>query len=570
MTTNNKINKKDNSSPRNCHGQPVASSHSTPIVMKPCVNAEESPDLDYSPILLPYTQESGNEVAWDWQSSLRTPENRNKRQKIQYETPKGSKLLQRTRNSNSPLLHKPLKRKTIKMENIENIGRFAAELQALNERMRVIKQNDKNHSSDCVKEQKVPLLSNTCSKERILEIKDNKQDSIGESINDNGQNIIGETNDHNDAIKKEASGSYDDLFDDSVDDDMIRCTQEIEEKFNLIDKGNSIHLQIEKEESCSNDISNKTSVQFSSSETCKKPLVKNILGANDNNTLKTYSKVSSRRDVNSSIYAEAQRSKDLYKPYLNNNNTIHSHVKKPCDKKLSKDTVDLFDFADDSFDDWLVTCVEDEKLLPESDASLTRKDDNMKFQANYKRLTNAPLKLEVKSTDSFKSTVKPETSNTSLENRKFFKTKSLSDQYVNRDANIKSTTNASYATRPMLQLNSSRGPISRTIVRSSVSTKPIVTNDCKIKNNAISLMHGMGRTRGSDVDRRAVKNDGDCFIKHHSTGNMKNDMPKVTKTGSQPTRCTAEEIERKRLQAVARLEAKRKLYFTKITNNINR
>jgi len=81
-------------------------------------------------------------------------------------------------------------------------------------------------------------------------------------------------------------------------------------------------------------------------------------------------------------------------------------------------------------------------------------------------------------------------------------------------------------------------------------------------------MHGTDRTRGFDVNRCAVKSDG--FVKHHSTGNIKTNTKEMAKTGSQPTvRCTAEEIEKKRLQAVARLEAKRK-YFMKITNNINR
>lgn len=581
MTMNDKVNRKIDSSPQSC--QQSTSDHSTPIAKKPSMNmdAEESPDFDYSPspILPLYTQEGGNEVTWDWQSSLsRTPENRNKRQNIQCETPKGTKLLQRKRNSNSPLLYKPFKRKTIKMESIENIGQFAAELQALNEKMRVIKQNDKSHSNNCVKEEEEPTLMNTSSEEKTSEIKDNKQNNIGESGNDNMQNSVGKTN-HINISKKEVNEGYDDLFDDSVDDDMIRCTQEIEEKFNLMDKGNSTHSQVKKEESCRNDVSSKTSVQFSSSENCRKPLIRNILGASDNNTLKTYSKLSSRRDANSIVHAAVQRSKDQYKPCLNNNNTIHSHAKKSCDnKKLSKsNTVDLFDFPDDSFDDWLADCVEDEKLLSESDGSLTRKDDSTKFKANYKRLTNAPLKSEAKSTDLLQSlpVAKSEAPNASfLENRKFFKTKSLSDQYVNRDAstNTKGTTNASYyASRPMLlHLNSSKGPVPRTsVARSLVSTKPIVINDRKVENNAILLTHGTGQTRGSDVDRYAVKSDGDRFVKHHSTGNMKNDTLEMTKTGSQPTQCTAEEIERKRLQAVARLEAKRKLY-TKITNNINR
>lgn len=328
----NKVNKKNDSSPQKCQGQ-SASSHSTPITKKQSVysDAEESPDLDYSPspILPPYTQEGGNEVAWDWQSSVsRTPENR--RQNVQCETPKRAKLLQRKRNSNSPLLHKPLKRKTIKMENIENIGQFAAELQALNERMRVIKSNDKSHPNDCIKKKEEEVPTNASSKENVLEIKDDKQTSVGGSGNDNKQNGSGRKNDHDNANKKEMSGSYDDLFDDSVDDDMIRCTQEIEEKFNLMmDKGNSTHSQVKKEESCTNNIFNKTSVQFDSSEDCRKPLVKDILGASDSNTLKTYSKLSSRRDA--SVSAAAQRSKDPYKPCLNNNNTIHSRIKTPCE-----------------------------------------------------------------------------------------------------------------------------------------------------------------------------------------------------------------------------------------------
>jgi len=555
MTTSDKVNKKNDKkidSPQSCQEQST-SGYSTPVMKKRNTKAdkEASPDFDYSPspILPTFTQEGGNEVAWDWQSSMsRTPENSSKKQNVHCETPKGTKLLQRKRISNSPLLYKPLKRKTIKMENIENIGQFAAELQALNERMRVIKQNDNNHSNDCVEKKEVPTLTNISDKEETSKVQDDKQNSIEKHSNDNEQrnDSVEETNDHSNTNKKETSGTYDDLFDDSVDDDIIRCTQEIEKKFNL-ERGNSTQLQVKKEDSCKNDVFNKTSVQSSSSENCKNQLRSVRLW--DNSSLKTYSKFSLKRDANSSIHSTVQNSKDTYKLCLNNNNTIRSFARKSCDnKKLSKsNTVDLYDFHNDSFDDWLASCVEEEKLLPKSISS-THKNDSTKVQANYKHLTNAPLKSEVKSADSFKPVTKPETSNANyLQNRKFFKTKSLSEQPVNRDASAKDS-------------------------RASVSTKPIVTNDYKAENKAISLMHSVNRMRGSDVNRCAVKSDGNHFVKHHSTGNMNNDTRETAnKPGSQPiTQCTAEEIERKRLQAVARLEARRKLHFTKITNNINR
>ncbi|XP_011696839.1 PREDICTED: uncharacterized protein LOC105455311 isoform X1 [Wasmannia auropunctata] len=606
MTSSGKMTKRsDNSSPRRgCQEQSAPGQHSTPVARKQGANAdaEKSPEPDYfpSPILPSYTQEGGNEVAWDWQSSSlsRTPESRSKKPSVQGETPKGTKLLQRKRNSNSPLLYKPLKRKTIKRENIENIGQFAAELQALSERMRVIKQSDKNPSSDapCVKEEEMPMLPNTSGMTETSVVKNDGQNSVGRcNDNDNELNNVEETEDRGDTGSKEAAGSYDDLFDDSVDDDMIRCTQEIEEKFSLLERGNSAQLQVKKEESCSaNDVAVKASVQFSSRETSRQPLVRNTLGAGDSSTLKTYSKL--RRDADSSVHAAAQRSKDPPKPCPNNNNTIRPvHAAKPCDsKKLPKsNTVDLFDFADDSFDDWLATCVEDEKKLLPDDVSLSRKNDGARLQGNYRRLTNAALKSEIKSADSLKPMARasgPETSNNVnyLENRKFFKTKSLSDQYVSRDASAKGSTMSvscrSYATRPALPHPSvSRGSIAHTsgtrapVSTTTATTTPIVTsNGHKPENNAISLMRGTDCTwRGSDaVNRCAVKSDGDRFVKHRSTGSMKSDTRETARTGSQPTTaprtCTAEEIERKRLQAVARLEAKRKLHFTKTTNSINR
>lgn len=556
MTTN--VNVNNDSSSRDRQEQP-ATSCSTPVARKSIVEVDDSPDIAYSPspILPPCTQEGGNEVAWDWHCSLsRSPESRSRKQRAECETPKGTKL-PRKRISNSPLLRKPRKRKTMKIENMQSIAQFSADLQALDERMmRVIEENDKNHLSNLAKEEEAPTLMNTIGEIRTSEIKDDKENNVlGEGSN--RCNSIGETSGSN-MIKKESSGNYDDLFDDSVDEDMIRCTQEIEEKFSLIDKGNS--TQVKAEEECTKDIT-KTSVQSSSSEDYKKPLVRNVLGAGDNTMFKTYSRLSIKYNTNSSINVVTQEGKSAYKPCPNNNNIIHSPhiVKKPCDNKklLKSNTVELFDLPEDSFDDWFADC--DEKLFSQSNGTLARENGNTKFQSNYKCLTNAPLKSETKSADLFN----PEASNATFANRKFFKTKSLSEQFVNRGANTNAKDNRINAARPM-HLNSSKG------THASVSTKPIVTNDRRIENNPVSLMHNANRTRGYDVNRCAVKSDGDRFVKHHSTGNIKNDRQETTKTGSQPARCSAEEIERKRLQALAKLEAKRKLVSMKITNNINR
>lgn len=570
VTTNEKVDKNNDNSSEKYDGCAI-SNHSTPVTSRQNTNNVEElqePDHYQSPILLPCTQEGGNEVAWDWHSSLRkTPESRNKGQNVHCETPKGTKLLHKKRNSDSPLLYKPLKRKTINMENIENIGQFAAELQALTKQMSVIKHNDHDHLNNQA-EKEVPILEDTNYKEEMSTNEDNKQKSIEE------------VNDHNNFIKTE---NYGDLFDDSIDYDMIRCTQEIEEKLNsIVDKDNSTHSEpsVKKEElsqaSHTNNASNKNTIQSTSNENFRELSTENSFhrSTNNNNTLKTYSKLSLKKDSDSSIHIAKQTDKNLYKSCLSNNNMIHSNIRDPCDdKKLLKNKVTKsFDFPDDSFDDCLAACIEEEKLLPAMFDSLVDRNDTMKSEASYGRLTHAPLKLEA---NSFKFTLKDETSSANLSaDKKFFKSKSLSDQYISQNT-ITNTKNKANPMRPTLHLNPTKSStITYTsVMRASVSTNPIVTNGCKVENSAISLMRGADRTHGSyDVNRCTVKEDGDRFVRHHSTGNMKNDTKeRLSKTGSQPAQCTPEEIERKRLQALMRLQAKRKRYAEmKITNNINR
>lgn len=572
MTANEKVDKNNDISSEK-YDESAVCNHGTPVTSRQGANnAEESlePDLYSSPVLPPCTQEGGNEVAWDWQNS---PESRNKKRNVHCETPKGTKLLQKKRNSDSPLLYKPIKRKTINMESIENIGQFAAELQALTEKMSVIKHIDQNHLDNQVEKEEVPILADTNIKEEVPTIEDK-------------QNCVGEINDHkeNDYVsKKEAN--YDDLFDDSIDDDMIRCTQEIEEKLKSIaDKkeGNSTHSEpsVKKEESYekpgANNASDKNSVQSTSNESFRELSAENIFhsGTTNNNTLKTYSKLS-KRDSNSNVQiAERTDKNNLYKSYRSNN-AIHSSIRSTCDKKMlskAKATKSL-DFPDDSFDDCLAACIEDDKSLS-FDSLVSSRNESTKFEASYERLTRAPLKLEVNSLkgDPQFPSMRGQVSSSSSD-KKFFKTKSLSDHYLNQNAS------KSNATRPTLHLNPTAKSSTitlRNVTRASVSTNPIVTTtgDREVtENHAISLTRGADRTRpngSDDVNRCAIKG-GDGFVRHHSTGNIRNDTKQMSKTGSQPARCTPEEIERKRQQALMRLEAKRKLYAEmKSANNVNR
>lgn len=550
MTTSDKVNGR-NKSPQRCEETSV-SGHNTPVRKKHSTNnIQESPDLDYfqSPILFPCTQENATEVAWDWQSSLnKTPESRSKKRDIQYETPKGTKLLQKKRNSNSPLLYKPLKKKTIKMENIENIGQFSAELQALNEQMRHIKQSNKIPSNVDIKEEEEEEEGKKDRRhgdeeEKIVLASRNTNEEVEEQ-----QNCIGETNDCNNSKN---DGSYDDLFDDSVDECMIRCTQEMEEKFKLIaDKENSVSSQVttKKELYHSNNV-DKPCTNFSCNENSKvSPKHISYKGTNNGTALKPGF---SLRRGNLERNTAVQKDKNLYKTCLNNNDTMtHSHIRKICDKITSVKSNSTELFGDDSFDDCLATCVEDEKLLSSStacDKFLTRQNNSAESDISCKYLAQMPLKSEATSANSLKTAIKTETpASSSFQHRKFFKTKSLSDHL--------------HSTKSSTITHSS-------ITSASVSKTTIVIND-KSKNSAVSL--GAGRIQSYNINKCPIK-ESDRFIRHHSTGNMKSDVEKeVTNRSSQPAGCTAEEIEKKRLQAIMKLEAKRKLYFMKMKSNINR
>lgn len=565
-----------NESPQRSY-ESCAAGHSTPIHTKDyAFDIEDSPELDYrcSPVLLPCTQDGGNEIAWDWQTSgSKSSNDKSKPQNNHIETPKRTKQLQKKRNSNSPLLQKPLKRKQVKRENIENIGKLAAELQALSEKMKNMQENFKDDEGNNVDEQ--------CESNKFL-IKlddDISGDIMADEIFNNEKSKV--DSNASSSLNKQ-SPNYDDLFDDSVNDSMVKCSQEIEEKLNLckskqidmselstISEKRNLSSSAEKESHC-------WSMSTISTETSKSS------STNRSSCLKTYSNNSSK--TSSKLHVSMLTARR----FNNNIANVSSEKQKLQDTTMS-------DFPDDSFDDCLATFMEDDKLvskLSEYDFSPSKSGPNASHSRRTfkqagrntsnsekrisKNLFSEPIVHTNRSTNSKNSILltnelrdEVQTVNDNetmrklfhaqngLENRKFFKTKSLSDQrfYQGRNATtISKIGKISDSVAP----SENRFPLNS--VDSSVSTTfPIVRSQNSCKNNNFSSINGMENAH--TLDRLEGKGAGNCIVKYNSTGNL---CSTKEAKDSQSVQCTPEEIEQKRLEAKMKLEAKRKLQQTNL------
>ncbi|OAD56846.1 hypothetical protein WN48_02371, partial [Eufriesea mexicana] len=556
-----------NDSPQHSYDSRVYG-HSTPIQKRDYVfDIEDSPEIDYrcSPISMPFTQDGGNEIAWDWQTSVNKVHDKPIQSNNHIETPKRTKQLQKKRNSNSPLLQKPLKRKQVKMENIENIGKLTAELKALSEKMKSIQENCNNHMVEnendlkCESNSKLLLESDSESSDDII---------IECVVNRNTSKINSSTvNSNNKKIT-----NYEDLFDDSIDDSMVRCSQEIEEKLNLCkDKvNNTMQLSTvseEKETSTSEKEIHYLTAPNISTECSRNSSISKTSSTNTSGYLKTYSNNSNK--INSTLNVSMSNSKVI------NNNVINvTHGNQIVEDKS------MSDFPDDSFDDCLATCIEDDKLLSKlseydfSPSNSGHNTENLKKISKHitsntvanKTTNNFLSKLVVHNkgeliTDDLveevtivmdKKTIQNSfPSKNSLENRKFFKTKSLSDQcfYQNKNTNINNKTTNAFKSEKRYQSN---------LVTPSVSTTfPIVNGQNPYKNNNFPSINGM--ENANKLNRLDEKEAGNCIVKYKSTSNLSN-IKEVKE--SQSAQCTPEEIERKRLEAKMRLEAKRKFQQT--------
>nr|XP_033333969.1 bromodomain-containing protein DDB_G0270170-like isoform X1 [Megalopta genalis] len=545
------------------------SGHSTPIHKREYIyDAEDSPELDYnySPISQQCTQDGGNEIAWDWQVSASKSSNDKPMSAANLmQTPKRTKQLQKKRNSNSPLLQKPLKRKQMRMQNMENIGKLTAELKALTEKMKTMQGN-----SEIQTEPKMIDFDDDNDIDFVIEVRED---------NDKPKITI------QDVDKKETN--YEDLFDDSIEDSMVRCSQEIEEKLRINKSKGSMELSIVAEkqelELCISEKEIQYATTSHNSNLKNSGTSKSSLPTNTSNHFKTYSNNSSKMSSNCSISSSKNSSEQ--KRILNNN---------MLDMQNGK-VKDLSDFPDDSFDDCLATCIEDEKLLSKSSEydfgvlNINRVQDHQKKtysrQSNSNTIGNkrSPSNCAAKPSntvtihnktndheisklsfgndladdygnDSCKETL---TEKVGLENRKFFKTKSLSGQYFQRLKNSSTNNKANKV------ITSSEKPYQSNTDDSLVSNRSSITYDQVLyASNDFPSNSG---TENVTIDGLQESQASDRTVKYMSTSNLS--TQKETAKSVQPTQCTPQEIERKRLEAKMKLEAKRKLQRSSVSSS---
>ncbi|XP_058789981.1 uncharacterized protein LOC131663535 [Phymastichus coffea] len=256
--------------------------HSTPIRNKVAI---DSPELNYneSPIIEPLTQHPPSEVGWDYRQFLKDDEDSKLQIPMNTYTPKRSTnhLLSKKRNSNSPLLYKPVKKKLIQDQQRESIEDFLNALKQIESTSKqkkdsdeFIKKTDSNPESQLVIDMEVVSEDSDMK----LQVSANTNESPKQTVFETGQ-----------------AKNHNALLDDSIEDMMVLCSQEIEAKeFGTKQNHNVLSLYtIQKN-------SSETSHNGSFEKVFKNPAKENIQPSHNNEKIINLSDISSRNSSKSS------------------------------------------------------------------------------------------------------------------------------------------------------------------------------------------------------------------------------------------------------------------------------
>lgn len=544
---------------------------STPI-KKNVELVEDSPDQDYrgSPTsLYPCTQDS-NEIAWDWQcaanknNETNAVDVMNKNNAALNNTPKRpQQFLQKKRMTKaySPLLNVSSKRKLAKQDVAESISKFAAELKALADELQNA-QADDNNENDNREEIAGDIAPSTSKQAGIHDMETQNVFDIHEAST---LEISYVKEPRNDSEKPDSS--LDDLFDDSVDACMVQCSQEVENKLKLGSETAEIkpvQNLSNHEESRGRKINCGASTSYSNHNTGAK-------------------KIQNKSD-------DTIRIEKLFPEPFSKEKTS-SKILPNCSKSSADNDVPASQIPDDSFDDCLAFCLdedddllskflEDKKLeetaLEKSKPPSSSSNQVFNIGSNFKR------KQQCLGSDSAAATP---------QNRKFFKVKSLSDShYVNSGVGRDEKLNINGP-----NLNPGRNypsPISKSTsnynlssknggneVRNKVYSTPNLNNSISAaggRNNAANkqatgntVSYSYLRTNNNNLAENAFgAGNRDFYANTAGPEKPLNELRTTLPTSSQQSRCTPGEIEKKRLEAKMRLEANKRMKQTNSNKSI--
>ncbi|KAK0090785.1 hypothetical protein PV325_003805 [Microctonus aethiopoides] len=550
-------------------------------------------NLDYRSFL-PQTQDGGVEVTWDWHSPGRNKnigtngKNSKTHEICCSSTPKRSTDIQKKRISNSPLMYKPLKRKLIKAENTDDIDKFKAELIALSEKIKKGEDDRENLANklEDTDETDIPInmkFRDLHNDENDIVVCDENTEFLMQNKNCENQN-------------------FDDLFNDSLNDTMIKCSQEIEERLNIApvkSKGReysstAIHNENGKSVAQKNCYSSSTYIN------------KNKF---DNNTATKFNSTNGQETTLIKHKSDSGMSKKVIKTTIPSSNTaptvgqIYS-TSMPNNEKIDSNSqvVDQLHIPDDSFDEFLATCEEDfsqsdmdfpstttrygkvydnlNSMSPKkSNISLSKVSSDCSSSMKVQTINNAPKRDTVRkniaanigvsnsTVQSNNLAIGSNSTSTSNRNWKFFKSKSYSDSSFATDTNkdTRSSTKSGnqigshYLFKGRCSSNENSKSGSRESSSSSVSTEHQIrrTTSCLDSNAMAQKSTQKNNTNNMqmyNVNRYGAKEDGRVNSKNRIIQNAGD-----VASGIQSLQlCGPEEIERKRREAKMKLEAKKK------------
>ncbi|KAG8036762.1 hypothetical protein G9C98_004084 [Cotesia typhae] len=568
-TTNKKKNKEDEETEEVIYLGP-SSPKKSKVTSESNNDLSESNYNDYNDVFT-LTQDKNQDVSWDWNGTPKSKKNDR--------TPKRSKLVQKKRISNSPLLYNSTKRKIIRKDNTNNLDKLKADMIALQATItqeknasnsRAEQSNNGNHINNDSDND-----DNDLNIPEELEFDDDFNDESVLVVSSPVDSLPAPANIHGAGDDKK-NENIDDMFDDSMNDTMIRCSQEIEKLLKITPSKPLNPVNSSSRSQSLNEFVNLAGT----SKFQPQSSYKNIPASNPQNYL--HAQTPAYKLVSEQSNAKFVKHKS--EP-INNSSNGGVNVQKntsnvPVKNNVCNQNTEIVDdgFLDDSFDDFFASCEND--LTKTESILLKGQSTDTHFGKVYSPKEESTSKITIKP-NSFLPRVPQKSSTSFPSDWKFFKSKSASDSSFEQQTNIKpglQDTKSHSNLRSNFKVNNmnlnSRGGC-RMFAGGSVSNehlavlratscldsnsgrRNIVKDNTQLYNNVNRF--GERRNEGLNASRSNSSARQTSTSSSSSSSSLSLSSSRDVSAGMQSLQlCSDQEIEKKRKEAKMKLEARKK------------